>query len=259
MQKKGFNLIGIGLILYCINVSLPFFGISSTGLSITFLPASAIASYVLIGLGIRNINPFRNKYKTASVLFIEAACLIGLASLLLPLFTKDGLTKLFDVYSHMINYPSYDISDTYMVNLMVDLFKGVNSYLILILMIEVLAVVGIFIFLSGIKYEKINYEHMKRLNKYGKCSSIFNVVTVVTCIFLIHFYAQMFSTVLNDPVNDVKIILNFFGLMAALPVTIVFSILTLVNKIKFIINIFKTYSNRIVEPEKTSTVIEELI
>ena len=47
--------------------------------------------------------------------------------------------------------------------------------------------------------------------------------------------------------------------MAALPVTIVFSILTLVNKIKFIINIFKTYSNRIVEPEKTSTVIEELI
>ena len=159
----------------------------------------------------------------------------------------------------MINYPSYDISDTYLLNLMVDLFKGVNSYLILILMIEVLAVVGIFIFLSGIKYEKINDEHKKRLNKYGKCSAIFNVVTLITCIFLFHCYAQVFSTVLKDPANDVKIILNFFGLMAAFPVIVVFSILTLVNKIKFIVNIFKTYSNRIIESEENSTAIEELI
>jgi hypothetical protein len=44
-----------------------------------------------------------------------------------------------------------------------------------------------------------------------------------------------------------------------MPVLIVFAILALVNKIKFIIDVFKTYSNRIIEVEDNFPVFEEQI
>lgn len=259
MNKKGFNLIGIGLILYCINVSLPFFGVSSQDLSLTFLPVSAIVSYLLIGLGIRKVNKYRNKYKTASVLFIVAACLIGVVSMFIPLLTKNSLDEIFDLYSKMMADESYNVSTTYMLYLSINLMRGLNTYLVLILLIEILACVGIFIFLSGMSYEKINLDHKKRLKKHGICSTIFNIVALTGSILLIHFYVNVFAVGLYDPYNDVRIILNSFAAFAIMPVLMVFAILTLVNKIKFIIDVFKTYSNRIIEVEDNFPVFEELI
>lgn len=258
MNKKGYTLIGFGLILYCINVSIPFVGIGMNKLSITFLPLSAIASFVLLAIGVRKVNIYRNDFKTASILFYVTAGLIFLASILIPLLSKNAFDQLFDLYYEILSSnTTVDLDETYLY-LVVNIFKGTNQYMMLIFFTEIVAAVGTFIMLKGISKEKINLVHLKNLNASGKRTVIFNLITMVVSMMMIKLMNNIFSIALEYSSNsDVEIIINFFALIIIMPAIVVFAILTLVNRIKYIISIFKTPSNMIVEKEEVVDYTEE--
>ena len=44
-----------------------------------------------------------------------------------------SLDEIFDLYSKMMAYESYNVSDTYMLYLFINLMRGLNTYLVLIL------------------------------------------------------------------------------------------------------------------------------
>lgn len=255
MNKKGYTLIGLGLILYCINISIPFIGIGMNKLSMTFLPASAIASFILLAIGVRKVNIYRNDFKTASILFYVTAGLIVLASMLLPLLSKNAFDQLFDLYYEILSSnTTVDLDETYLY-IIINIFKGTNQYMMLLFLTEIIAAVGTFIMLKGISKEKINIVHLSKLNKSGKKTVIFNLITMVVSMMMIKLMNNIFSTILEYGANsDVEIIINYFALLVIMPAIVVFAILTLVNRIKYIICIFKTPTNMIVEKEEEEVV-----
>lgn len=262
MKKKNFILIAISIILQCIPIMIPFIGFGEK-VELVSLPATLLVSLLLLYFGLKGLYKDTNysEFNSGAVLAIVGLFALVIGTMISPLIVGGNYVGIIEFYSVVFNNVD---NDGVVIYTMLNFIKSFGAFFLMTAVSACFYGYALARFATGIKYQKIDKEHTKKLSRSVKQFGLYNFLSfaLLTGFFFIMHSMLKLIFINMDAQGNVSdaltgqlltyLVLIYFVLM---PVLIWISVTYIINLIKSLIFVFSTpkkiqESIEVIEPQE---------